>query len=167
MLKSEMNLSNPKGRRFYLYEWGQLYGHVSRWWMPTQHTITLQKFEKIYLSYLHFPPDLALYWTFCGLNYPCLEQNSMVPKMFEPLKFDCLTLYNWCILLIVTSGFVTPRRWYSPRGRRGEHQRSKSPSIEYIDFFFFFFFFFFDLSYVIIFSCLSAVTKVMSTGSWP
>ena len=24
-----------------------------------------------------------------GSNYPCLEQFSMVPKMFEPLKFDC------------------------------------------------------------------------------
>ena len=24
-----------------------------------------------------------------GSNYPCLEQISMVPKMFKQLRFDC------------------------------------------------------------------------------
>ena len=24
-------------------------------------------------------------------NYPCLEQMSTFPKMFEPLKFNCVT----------------------------------------------------------------------------
>ena len=41
-------------------------------------------------------PKLSLF-TFCtgamitlsGSNYPCLERISMVPKMFEPLRFDC------------------------------------------------------------------------------
>ena len=28
--------------------------------------------------------------TLSGLNYPCLEQFFMVPKMFEPFKFDCI-----------------------------------------------------------------------------
>ena len=37
------------------------------------------------------PPDLALLSTLTGSNYPCLELISMVPKMFEPLKFDCIT----------------------------------------------------------------------------
>ena len=31
----------------------------------------------------------ALLLTLSGSDYPCLEQISMVPKMFEPLKFDC------------------------------------------------------------------------------
>ena len=31
-----------------------------------------------------------------GSNYPCLEQFSMVPKMFEPLKFDC-NIYLLCL----------------------------------------------------------------------
>ena len=35
------------------------------------------------------PPDLTLLSTLVGSNYPCLEQISMVPKVFEPLKFDC------------------------------------------------------------------------------
>ena len=35
------------------------------------------------------PPDLALSPTLIGSNYPCLELISMVPKVVEPLKFDC------------------------------------------------------------------------------
>ena len=35
------------------------------------------------------PPDLVLLSTLNGSNYPCLELNFMVPKVFEPLKFDC------------------------------------------------------------------------------
>ena len=35
------------------------------------------------------PPDLALSSTLTGSNYPCLELIFMVPKVFEPLKFDC------------------------------------------------------------------------------
>ena len=34
------------------------------------------------------PPDLALLSTLDGSNYPCLELIFMVPKVFEPLKFD-------------------------------------------------------------------------------
>ena len=36
------------------------------------------------------PPDLALISTLIGSNYPCLELIFMVPKVFEPLKFDCI-----------------------------------------------------------------------------
>ena len=36
------------------------------------------------------PPDLALSSTLIGLNYPCLELIFIVPKVFEPLKFDCI-----------------------------------------------------------------------------
>ena len=35
------------------------------------------------------PPDLALSSTLIGSNYPCLELIFMVPKVFEPLKFNC------------------------------------------------------------------------------
>ena len=34
-------------------------------------------------------PGVALIVTFRGSNYRCLEQIFMVPKGFEPSKFDC------------------------------------------------------------------------------
>ena len=39
---------------------------------------------------LIMPPDLALLSTLIGSNYPCLELIFMVPKVFEPLKFNCI-----------------------------------------------------------------------------
>ena len=39
------------------------------------------------------PPDLALSSTLTGSNYPCLELIVMVPKVFEPLKFDYIVQY--------------------------------------------------------------------------
>ena len=39
---------------------------------------------------LIMPPDLVLLLTLVGSNYPCLELIFMVPKVFEPLKFDCI-----------------------------------------------------------------------------
>ena len=39
------------------------------------------------------PSDLALSSTHTGSNYPCLELVFMVPKVFEPLKFDCIYIY--------------------------------------------------------------------------
>ena len=39
--------------------------------------------------YPHLPPDPALWLPLNGSNYPCLEQISMVPKLFESLKFFC------------------------------------------------------------------------------
>ena len=36
------------------------------------------------------PPDLSLWLTLISSNYLCLEHIfMMVPKVFEPLKFDC------------------------------------------------------------------------------
>ena len=40
------------------------------------------------------PPDLALLSTLSGLNYPCLELIFMVPKVFEPLQFDCMWYFS-------------------------------------------------------------------------
>ena len=38
------------------------------------------------------PSDLALLSTLIGSNYPCLEIIFMVPKVFEPLKFDYILI---------------------------------------------------------------------------
>ena len=35
-------------------------------------------------------PHLTQWLIFIGLNYPWLEQFSMVPKVFEPLEIDCI-----------------------------------------------------------------------------
>ena len=53
----------------------------------TQLTFTLQKSKEILIKL----PALALISTFNGLNYPCLELIFMVPEVFEPLKFDCIS----------------------------------------------------------------------------
>ena len=55
----------------------------------TQHTIILLKRENISINYRHLLPDLVPWLNLIGSNYPSLEQISTVPKMFEPLKFDC------------------------------------------------------------------------------
>ena len=41
---------------------------------------------------LNMLPDLALLSTLICSNYPCLELIFLVPKVFEPLKFDCISL---------------------------------------------------------------------------
>ena len=40
------------------------------------------------------PSDLPLLSTLTGSNYPCLELIFMVPKVFDPLKFDCKRILN-------------------------------------------------------------------------
>ena len=37
--------------------------------------------------------------TLSGSNYPCLERISMVPKMFESLRFDCNMQCNTALSL--------------------------------------------------------------------
>ena len=54
----------------------------------TQYTFMLKKIKEILIK----PPDLALLLTLTDSNYPCLELIFMVPKVFEPLKFDCKCL---------------------------------------------------------------------------
>ena len=46
--------------------------------------------QKDVLNYRYLLPDLVPWLTLSGSNYPYLEQISMAPKMFEPLKFDCM-----------------------------------------------------------------------------
>ena len=56
--------------------------------MCTQHTfITEHRKDIPQLSPM--PPGMALIVTLRGSNYRCLEQIFMVPKGFEPSKFDC------------------------------------------------------------------------------
>ena len=43
-----------------------------------------------FLNYPYLLPDLVPWLTLSDSNYPYLEQFSMVPKMFEPLRFDCI-----------------------------------------------------------------------------
>ena len=60
---------------------------------------------------LIMPPNLALLSTLNGSNYPYLELIFKVPKVFEPLKFDCITNYSlMCVLKsakIHSCGIVT------------------------------------------------------------
>ena len=64
----------------------------------TQHTIILLKIENFFINYRHLLPDLVPWLNLIGSNNPSLEQISMVPKMFEPLKFDCNLIRTLAIL---------------------------------------------------------------------
>ena len=67
--------------------------------MRTHNIPSEQKIKEI----LIMPPDLALLSTLIGSNYSCLELIFMVPKVFEPLKFDCkYTVVNDLLLVCVT-----------------------------------------------------------------
>ena len=46
-----------------------------------QHTITVQKSEKISLKYRHLPPDLWL--TLSGSDYPYLEQICLLTWRYD------------------------------------------------------------------------------------
>ena len=70
--------------------------------------------KKTSLSYPHLPRDLVLGLTLNGSNYPGLEQISMVPKIFELLKFDW-SLFAKSVddkLEIVFLFFTESKTWY-------------------------------------------------------
>ena len=52
------------------------------------------------------PPDLALSSTLIGSNYPCLELIFVVPKVFEPLTFDCIVFINFVKIMATVSFFI-------------------------------------------------------------
>ena len=60
----------------------------------TQHNIILLKVKNISINYRHLFPDLVPWLNLIDSNYPSLEHIYMVPKIFEPLKFDC-TRIGW------------------------------------------------------------------------
>ena len=76
-----------------------------------QHTIIVK--EKTILNYRYWLPDLAPWLTLSGSNYPCLEQFSMVPKMFEPLKFDCTYMVGFWYACYILSHILQVRRVFS------------------------------------------------------
>ena len=47
------------------------------------------------LTYCHLLPDLTSWLTTSGSNCPYFEQISMVPKMFESLRFGYITFQTW------------------------------------------------------------------------
>ena len=63
----------------------------------TQHTIIVTEIKKKPLNYRYLLPELAPWLTLSGSNHPCLEQFSMVPKMFEPSKFDSSLLVTFAV----------------------------------------------------------------------
>ena len=71
-----------------------------------------------FLNYHYLLPDLAPWLTFSGSNYPCLEQFSMVPKMFEPLKFDCIRdwLYNMSYINLNQLIVRSDKTWHQGLG---------------------------------------------------
>ena len=52
-------------------------------------TSLCRKSKKIPLNSRYLLPELVPWLTFSGSNYLCLERITMIPKMFEPLRFDC------------------------------------------------------------------------------
>ena len=57
-------------------------------------------------------PDLALLATLIGSNHPCLELILMVPKVFEPLKFDCtyqIYVFSYFLLVPLFAGICVNR----------------------------------------------------------
>ena len=54
------------------------------------------------------PPGLALLSTLTGSN--CVELIFMVPKVFKPLKFDCMFLWenmdNYPSFILVTPSYL-------------------------------------------------------------
>ena len=57
-----------------------------------EHTTYLHVIENQTDPYYAFWPGALS--TLIGSNYPSLELTFVVPKVFEPLKFDCIQLYG-------------------------------------------------------------------------
>ena len=64
------------------------------------------------------PPDLALWFTLISSNYPNLEDIFMVPKLLEPLKFDCsfwendLNAKHWQKFVLPPTMMTIPQKQY-------------------------------------------------------
>ena len=63
----------------------------------TQHTFIIPKRYPTIISIM--PPGMELIVTLRCSNYRCLEQIIMVPKGFEPSKFDCTCILGWMVTL--------------------------------------------------------------------
>ena len=73
------------------------------------------------------PPDLALLSTLIGLNYPCLQLIFMIPKVFEPLKFYCISYFYlhfnsfYLKLLISHTKFSSSAQLFQDISSLGKH----------------------------------------------
>ena len=85
----------------------------------TQHTIIVLKIEKISLNYRYLFPELVPWLTLSGSNYPCLKWISMVPKMFEPLRFDYIYVH---VRVISLEDICIPLNTYHAMGRCSRRQ---------------------------------------------
>ena len=55
------------------------------------------------IYYSHLSPNLVLWLTLSGSNYPCLEQIYVVPRMFELMRFHCFDNFlisSWNLLFL-------------------------------------------------------------------
>ena len=68
-------------------------------------TTTYHQLQKLERTIHIMSPLMALSLTLVSSNYPCLEHILMVPKMFEPLDFDC-TLFICYRCVSQTSAFI-------------------------------------------------------------
>ena len=80
--------------------------------------------------------DMALWLILMSSNFPCLEHIFMVPKVFEPLKFDCIFhnevgLHRWGCYKIVILVCLSVREkinshssWIISAYRRTNHGRT-------------------------------------------
>ena len=113
--------------------------------MSTLNFTSLNKWtnrKKKSLNYRHLLPDLAPWLTESGSNYPYLKEIFKVPKMFEPLRFDCM----WLIWLIMKCTFHSPLfsqpiLFFFIRLFHGHIFDSTACMFSFFFFFFFFFFF--------------------------
>ena len=66
--------------------------HITPRWGDSMSTPNIQSLcWKSKKSYRYLFLELVPWITLSGSNYPCLERISMVPKMFESLRFDCIS----------------------------------------------------------------------------
>ena len=71
------------------------------------------------------PSDLAHLSTLIGSNYPCLELIFMVPKVFEPLKFDCIYLLDNTYIFSVAQGIA-----FFKEGRQTEAMQQLNKALQ-------------------------------------
>ena len=79
---------------------------TNNYWVKNRKKKKKKKKKKKSLTYRYLFPDLAPWLALSSLNCPCLEQFSMVPKMYVPVKFYCI-LFCDMIVLYWPSGLET------------------------------------------------------------
>ena len=63
-------------------------------------------------------PDRTLLSTLISSKYPCLELIFMVPKVFEPLKFDC-SMFSLAFITKICQLLLLKIEWLTFRSLKG------------------------------------------------